>query len=61
MGQNDPKIIKVGNIIRGFSCTVKCDSPFAYGEDVEEYLRNSVVPTCKEIAEYYKVYKKVFI
>ena len=29
-------------------------------EDVEDYLKNSVVPTCKEIAEYYKVYKKVF-
>ena len=25
-----------------------------------KYLKNSVVPTCKEIAEYYKVYKKVF-
>ena len=29
-------------------------------EDVEEYLKNSVVPVCKEIAEYYKIYSKVF-
>ena len=27
---NDPKIERVGNLIRGFSCTVECDSPFAY-------------------------------
>jgi len=26
---NDPKINRVGNLIRGFSCTVVCDSPFA--------------------------------
>lgn len=29
-------------------------------EDVEEYLKNSVVPVCKEIAEYYSVYQKYF-
>jgi hypothetical protein len=29
-------------------------------EDVEDYLRNSVVPTCKEISEYYKIYSKIF-
>lgn len=29
---NTPSIIRVGNIIRGFKCTVVCDSPFAYGE-----------------------------
>ena len=27
---NDPKIERVGNLIRGFSCTVECNSPFAY-------------------------------
>jgi phage-related protein len=27
---NDPKIQRVGNFIQGFSCTVTCDSPFAY-------------------------------
>lgn len=26
----DPKITRVGNLIKGFSCTVTCDSPFAY-------------------------------
>jgi phage-related protein len=26
----DPKIIRVGNLIRGFSATVQCDSPFAW-------------------------------
>lgn len=29
-------------------------------EDVEEYLKNSVVPICKEIAEYYSVYNNIF-
>ena len=29
-------------------------------EDVEDYLKNSVVPVCKEIAEYYSVYNKYF-
>ena len=29
-------------------------------EDVEEYLKNSVVPVCKEISEYYSVYNKYF-
>jgi len=29
-------------------------------EDVEEYLRNEVVSVCKEIAEYFSVYKKYF-
>jgi len=29
-------------------------------EDIEEYLKNSVVPVCKEIAEYYSVYQKYF-
>lgn len=29
-------------------------------EDVEDYLNNSVVPVCKDIAEYYKVYNKYF-
>lgn len=29
-------------------------------EDVEDYLRNSVVPICKEISEYYKIYSKIF-
>lgn len=29
-------------------------------EDVEDYLKNSVVPVCKEIAEYYSVYQKYF-
>ena len=29
-------------------------------EDVEDYLRNSVVPVCKEISEYFKVYEKYF-
>lgn len=29
-------------------------------EDVEDYLKNSVVPVCKEIAEYYSVYNKFF-
>jgi phage-related protein len=27
----DPQIIRAGNIIRGFTCTVKCDAPFAWG------------------------------
>ena len=27
---NEPKIQRVGNLIQGFSCTVECDSPFAY-------------------------------
>jgi phage-related protein len=27
---NAPKIERVGNIIQGFSCSVECDSPFAY-------------------------------
>jgi len=27
---NDPKIERVGDLIMGFSCTVECDSPFAY-------------------------------
>ena len=35
------------------------DTPYKR-EDVEYYLLNSVVPTCKEIAEYYSVYSKVF-
>lgn len=29
-------------------------------EDVEDYLKNSVVPVCKEIAEYYSVYTMFF-
>lgn len=29
-------------------------------EDVEDYLRNSVVPTCKEISDYFKMYNKYF-
>lgn len=29
-------------------------------EDVEDYLKNSVVPVCKEIAEYYSVYQRFF-
>ena len=28
--------------------------------DVEDYLKEVVVPTCKEISEYYKVYNKYF-
>lgn len=35
------------------------DTPYKK-EDVEDYLRNSVVPTCKEISEYWKVYQKYF-
>ena len=27
---NDPQIVRVGNIIKGFSCMVTCDSPFAW-------------------------------
>ena len=27
---NDPKIVRVGNLIKGFSCSVQCDSPFAW-------------------------------
>jgi len=27
---NNPKIQRVGNIIQGFSCSVECNSPFAY-------------------------------
>ena len=27
---NDPKIVRVGNIIQGFTCTVLCDSPYAW-------------------------------
>ena len=27
---NQPEIIRVGNLIQGFSCMVECDSPFAY-------------------------------
>lgn len=27
---NDPKIQRVGGLIQGFSCTVTCDSPFAW-------------------------------
>jgi hypothetical protein len=27
---NDPEIVRVGSLIMGFSCTVECDSPFAY-------------------------------
>lgn len=30
---NNPKVIKVGNIIRGFTCDVICDSPFAWGQE----------------------------
>lgn len=26
----EPEIVRVGNVIRGFSCTVSCNSPFAY-------------------------------
>lgn len=26
----DPKIIRVGNVIKGFSATVRCDSPYAW-------------------------------
>lgn len=29
-------------------------------EDVEKYLRETVVPVCKEIAEYLKIYQKLF-
>lgn len=29
-------------------------------EDVEDYLKKSVVPTCKEISEYLRVYNKYF-
>ena len=43
-----------------FAVEIEKPSSHYKKEDVEEYLRNSVVPTCKEIAEYYKVYKKVF-
>lgn len=34
-------------------------TPYKRG-DVEEYLKNSVVPVCKEIAEYYSTYQKYF-
>lgn len=27
---NEPKIERVGNLVRGFTCTVECNSPFAY-------------------------------
>jgi len=27
---NDPEIVRVGNMIMGFTCNVECDSPFAY-------------------------------
>lgn len=27
---NNPEIVRVGNLIQGFGCTVECDSPFAY-------------------------------
>jgi phage-related protein len=27
---NTPEIVRVGNLIQGFNCTVECDSPFAY-------------------------------
>lgn len=26
----EPEILRVGNLIHGFSCTVECDSPYAY-------------------------------
>ena len=35
------------------------DTPYKK-EDVEEYLRTSVVETCKEISQYFKVYNNVF-
>lgn len=35
------------------------DTPYKR-EDVEDYLKNSVVPVCIEIAEYYSVYQKYF-
>ncbi len=34
----DPQIIRIGNIVRGYSCTVKCDSPFAYGEEINDVI-----------------------
>lgn len=37
----DPQIRRVGNIIRGFDCTVKCDSPFAWGYPVSTTLYTS--------------------
>lgn len=27
---NSPQIVRAGNMIQGFECTVECDSPFAY-------------------------------
>lgn len=33
------------------------DTPYRR-EDVEDYLKNFVIPTCKEISEYFKVYEK---
>lgn len=57
---------KGNNLVKGDKNVLRLTGQIDYiptpyrKEDVEEYLRNSVVPTCKEIAEYYKVYKKVF-
>lgn len=33
-----PSVLRVGNIIRGYSATIKCDSPFAWAYEEREYF-----------------------
>lgn len=37
----DPQVNRVGNIIRGFTFTVSCDSPFAWGQEISEEFTNT--------------------
>jgi phage-related protein len=41
----DPRVYKVGNIIRGFQANVSCDSPFAWTFDKTKTLTYSVAPS----------------
>lgn len=36
----NPEIVRIGNIIRGYSFTITCDAPFAWGETITETYLN---------------------
>jgi phage-related protein len=48
---SDPKVETVGNLVQGFSCTVVCDSPFAYN-----YPKTTVYTFTESVVESTKTY-----